>query len=88
MDYYQHEDVDPTFGGLTARVTEILRMDSTKDYALLRLNSPIGNTYGWLELDSTTHVNSTQSVKLISHPDGRLKEIVRRNSQIVVFLRR
>ena len=57
-------------------------MDATKDYALLRLNSPIGNTYGWLELD-TTSVNSGQSVKLISHPQGRSKEIVRRNSEII-----
>ena len=83
MDYYQDRDVDPTFGGLTARVVEILRMDAFKDYALLRLDSPIGNTYGWLELDTETRVNSSQSVKLISHPAGRSKEIVRRNSQIV-----
>ena len=83
MDYYQDRDVDPSAGGITARVTEILRMDAPKDYALLRLDTAIGNTYGWLELDTTTRVNSTQSVKLISHPAGRSKEIVRRNSQIV-----
>ena len=83
MDYYQDLDVDPTRGGLTARVTEILRMDGPKDYALLRLDSPIGNTYGWLELDTETRPNTSQSVKLISHPDGKSKEIVRRNSEIV-----
>ena len=83
MDYYQDPEVDPTRGGLTARVSEILRMDELKDYALLRLDKPIGNTYGWLELDTTTHPNSSQSVKLISHPQGRSKEIVRRNSEIV-----
>ena len=83
MDYYQDRDVDPTRGGITARVTEILRMDGPKDYALLKLDRPIGNTYGWLELDTTTRPNSSQSVKLMSHPDGRSKEIVRRNSQIV-----
>ena len=83
MDYYQERNVDPTFGGVTARVTEILRMDARKDYALLRLDSPIGNTYGWLELDAETRPNTSQSVKLISHPDGRSKEIVRRNSEIV-----
>jgi len=83
MDYYQERDVDPTFGGITARVAEILRMDGFKDYALLRLDKPIGNTYGWLELDTGTRVNSSQSVKLISHPRGRSKEIVRRNTQIV-----
>ena len=83
MDYYQDRDVDPTRGGVTARVTEILRMDGPKDYALLRLDSPIGNTYGWLELDAETRPNTSQSVKLISHPDGRSKEIVRRNSEVV-----
>ena len=83
MDYYQDRDVDPTAGGVTARVASILRMDGTKDYALLRLDTPIGNTYGWLDLDTTTRVNSSQSVKLISHPRGRSKEIVRRNSEIV-----
>ena len=83
MDYYQEPTVDPTRGGITARVSEVLRADSTKDYALLRLDRPIGNSYGWLELDTTTRVNSSQSVKLISHNDGRSKEIVRRNTQIV-----
>ena len=83
MDYYQEPDVDPTLGGVTARVAGILQMDAPKDYALLRLDRPIGNTYGWLNLDTTTRVNSSQSVKLISHNQGRSKEIVRRNSQIV-----
>ncbi len=84
MDYYQESADDPRRGGLTARVSEILKMDGFKDYALLRLNAPIGNTYGWLELDTTiTAPDSNQSVKLISHPDGRSKEIVRRNTQIV-----
>ena len=74
--------MDPTFGGVTARVSEILRMDEEKDYALLRLDTPIGNTYGWLELDTGGSFNSSQSVKMISHPDDRSKEIVRRNSEI------
>ena len=83
MDYYQDRDVDPTRGGITARAVEILRMDEAKDYALLRLDSPIGDTYGWLELETATDFDSSDSVKLISHPAGRSKEIVRRNSEIV-----
>ena len=83
MDYYQEPDVDPTRGGVTAGVLGVLQMDALKDYALLRLDRPIGNTYGWLELDTTTRPNSSQSVKLISHPQGRSKEIVRRNTEIV-----
>ena len=83
MDYYQDPDVDRTRGGVTAGVSEVLRADALKDYALLRLDKPIGDTYGWLELDTTTRVDSSQSVKLISHNRGRSKEIVRRNSEIV-----
>ena len=84
MDYYQELEVDRTRGGLTARVSEILRMDGPKDYALLRLDKPIGETYGWLELDTTIAVpDPSQHVKLISHPKGRSKEIVRRNTEIV-----
>ena len=84
MDYYQERAVDPTYGGITARVSAIVEMDEDKDYALLRLDRPIGNTYGWLELDTTIDPDDTsQSVKIISHPQGRSKEIVRRNSQII-----
>ena len=83
MDYYQDRDVDPTRGGVTAGVAAVLRADDLKDYALLRLDKPIGDTYGWLELDTTTVPNSSQSVKIIQHPRGRSKEIVRRNSQII-----
>ena len=84
MDYYQERAVDPTYGGITARVSAIVEMDEDKDYALLRLDRPIGNTYGWLELDTTINPDDrSQSVKLISHPQGRSKEIVRRNSNIL-----
>ena len=83
MDYYQELSVDPRRGGITARVLGVLKMDAPKDYALLRLDKDIGTTYGWLELDTTTDVDSSQSVKLISHPQGRSKEIARRNTEIV-----
>ena len=83
MDYYQDHDVDATLGGITASVSGILRMDESKDYALLRLDRPIGNTYGWLELDTTTQINTTQLVKIIHHSKARSKEISRNDSQIV-----
>ena len=83
MDYYQEPSVDRTRGGVTAGVSGVLRADAPKDYALLRLDRPIGNTYGWLELDTTTRANTGQNVKIIHHSDGRSKEISRRNSQIV-----
>ena len=86
MDYYQDRDVNPTFGGITTRVSGIVKMDKKKDYALLRLNKSIGDTYGWLELDTTTNADDfSQSVKIISHPQSRSKEIVRHNSQILAL---
>ena len=82
MNYYQDLSVDSTAGGVTAGVSEVLHAHARKDYALLRLDKPIGNTYGWLKLDTKTAVNTSQSVKIIQHPQGRSKEIVRKNSQI------
>ena len=82
MNYYQELDVDPTGGGPAAGVSEILHAHARKDYVLLRLDKRIGDTYGWLELDTTTVVDTSQSVKIIQHPQGRSKEIVRKNSQI------
>ena len=82
MNYYQDLDVDSTAGGATAGVSAVLHAHARKDYALLRLDKRIGDSYGWLKLDTTTTVNTSQSVKLISHPQARSKEIVRKNSQI------
>ncbi len=83
MDYYQEPSVDPRRGGVTAGVTAIISADARLDYALLRLDKPIGNIYGWLELDTTTPAVLGESVKLIHHSDARSKEISRRNSEIV-----
>ena len=84
MAYYQEPSVDSTRGGISAGVSAVLSADATKDYALLRLDTPIGNTLGWLTLDTTTHTPDTrQSVKLISHNRARSKEIVRNNTEIV-----
>ena len=83
MDYYQDGEDDDTLGGITARVSEVVRADAEKDYALLRLDTAIGDTYGWLELDPTIGADASRSVKLISHPQARSKEIVRHNSEIL-----
>ena len=86
MDYYEEKAVDSTYGGVTARVSAIVHANAEKDYALLRLDKPIGNTYGWLKLDTTLNPDDrSQRVKLISHPLGRSKEIVRRNSPILAL---
>ena len=86
MDYYEDKAVDPKYGGVTARVSAIVHANAKKDYALLRLDKPIGNTYGWLKLDTTLNPDDrSQRVKLISHPLGRSKEIVRRNSAVLAL---
>ena len=82
MDYYQEPEVDRTRGGITARVTQVLRKNPQLDYALLRLDKPIGNTYGWLTLDTTSNPQPGQSVKLIHHSACRSKEISRQDSEI------
>ena len=86
MDYYEDKAVDAKYGGVTARVSAIVHANAEKDYALLRLDKPIGNTYGWLKLDTTLNPDDrSQRVKLISHPLGRSKEIVRRNSAVLAL---
>ena len=85
MAYYQEPSVDPTRGGVHARVTEVLRFNQQLDYALLRLDTPIGNTYGWLTLDETAAPQPGQSVKLIHHSAGRSKEISRQDSEIIAL---
>ena len=86
MDYYQDLTVDRTRGGITARVSAVVEMDKHLDYALLRLDKSIGNTYGWLTLDTTIDPDDySQRAKIIQHPDARSKEIVRRNSQILAL---
>ena len=86
MDYYQDRNDDGTLGGTTARVSAIVHANAEKGYALLRLDKSIGNTYGWLELDTTVDADDTgQRVKLISHSNGRSKEIVRRNARVLAL---
>ena len=46
MDYYSKGQM----GAVSARVRKILKCDKTLDYALLKLDSPIGETYGWLPI--------------------------------------
>ena len=45
MEYYQDYSVDRTLGGVHAGVKEVLSYNTRLDYALLRLDTPIGNTY-------------------------------------------
>ena len=68
----------------TAQATQILSYHESLDYALLKLNKPLGNRYGWLQLEQNPNlVQQIRSVKIIQHPDSRPKEIVTNNTQVI-----
>jgi len=68
----------------TAQVTQILSYHESLDYALLKLNKPLGNRYGWLQLEQNPNrVHQIRSVKIIQHPNSRPKEIVTNNTQVI-----
>ena len=77
MDYYS----DNRKGAVSAGVKRILKSSKALDYALLRLDRRLGDTHGWLQLDTKTP-RKWSPVKIIQHPRGRSKEIVRRNTPI------
>ena len=68
-------------GDVSAGVKQILKINKQLDYALLRLDRRLGDTYGWLDLDESSP-NKYTRVKIIQHPRGRSKEIARYNSSI------
>ena len=79
MDYYERFSK----GFVSAGVKEILKRNKELDYALLRLDKPIGNAYGWLKLDArTNHLDKGSNVAIIQHPLGHEKKIVMINSSI------
>lgn len=67
-----------------AGVTKIVSHNQSLDYALLELNKPLGNKYGWLEVEKNPNsIQQSRSVKIIQHPAGRPKEIVTNNTDII-----
>ena len=79
MDYYH----DFSKGDVSAGVTQILKSSKELDYALLLLDTPIGNIYGWLGINTRTNrLDQSINVKIIQHPDGNSKKISRRDSSI------
>jgi len=53
--------------------TTLVKANSTYDYAVLKLSSAIGNTYGWYELEP--RVPTGEQGTLIQHPNGRRKKV-------------
>ena len=79
MEYYGRGQK----GQVSARVKSIVKANAALDYALLRLDVPLGDRYGWLELSESTPKEWSDQVRIIQHPRGREKEVVRKNSTVV-----
>ena len=79
MDFYSRNQGSNPLSG--AKIKKILKNSWNLDYALLQLDRSLGDTYGWLDI-STSTPPLYSSVTIIQHPRGRPKEIVRKNSSI------
>ncbi|MEM9570758.1 MAG: serine protease [Pseudomonadota bacterium] len=70
--------------GKAAGAVGVLQKNESLDFALLYLSSPLGETYGWIELENDVNaILSEDEVKIIQHPDMRSKEIVTEDTQVV-----
>ena len=62
----------------------VLKTDRLLDYALLAIDPPLGEKYGYLQIEKDPQViEQTQEVKIIQHPQGRSKEIVTEDTSVV-----
>lgn len=83
-DYTIHMDYldDNSKGRISSNVKELLAEDEHLDYALLRLEKPLGSRLGWLQLGGESK-GKNSAVKIFQHPQGRSKEVSRKHSKIV-----
>lgn len=67
-------------------VRTIVQAEPYFDFALLQLNLPLGEIYGWLPVERRKeNILDVQAVKIIQHPAGRPKEIVVDDTAVVGF---
>ena len=78
MDYLDENNK----GQVTSKVKEVLVKNEYLDFALLRLEKPLGARLGWLQLGGEVKANN-DGVKIFQHPQGRSKEVSRKHSKIV-----
>lgn len=78
MDYLH----DRKPGSISARVSEIVDYDERLDYAVFKLDRPLGKKRGFLSLEPKLRFESGDAVKVIQHPMGRSKEISRKSSKV------
>jgi len=80
MEYYEDGDRGP----VGAHGKEFLRLDQGLDFALLRLDTRLGDRYGWFELDPDG-ARTARNVRIIQHPRGRSKEVCRHHTEVVAY---
>lgn len=82
MEHLQDGDWGPE--GSIAITQIVLKTDRLLDYALLAINPPLGEKYGYLQVEANPQIiEQTQEVKIIQHPQGRSKEIVTEDTSVV-----
>jgi V8-like Glu-specific endopeptidase len=80
---YLREGVDPQAASLS-KITQFVAWDESLDFALLRLSKPLGKSYGWITIETDEDaIARNRDVKIIQHPAGRPKEIVRDHTAVV-----
>lgn len=82
FDYYV-DDLKQVSGKPLFRATELVAYNAQLDYALFRLDQPIGEKLGWLALERNDKATMrANSVRIIQHPKGRSKEVVLKNTAL------
>lgn len=84
FDYYDGMRLVDRWKSAQYRFAGMLVADKRLDYALLALHPKASPELGYLKIDVASEAKKrVGSVKIIQHPEGRPKEIVRENSDVV-----
>ena len=70
-------------GPISSTVKSVVAINKELDFILLKLHVPLGEEFGWLQLNNTPLKGRTEKVMVIQHPKGRAKELVKKNSHVV-----
>jgi S1-C subfamily serine protease len=53
------------------------------DYTVVKLAEPVGDEYGWIDLDPGVSIGTGDDVAVIQHPDGQPKKIAIADNEVV-----
>lgn len=78
---YYVDDLRKVSGMPLFKATELVAYNAKLDYALFRLDQPVGDKLGWLTLETNDKATMrANGVRIIQHPKGRSKEVVLKNT--------